>query len=86
MKKLGWEPSAAKVTKSYSRRLPALEWIYRETKIFAIKIDPLNLESQNKAKNIPGVLPSYQIKIWDKSVKGFPSYDRTNKQRLQLYV
>ena len=30
--KLAWEPSAAQVTKSYSRRLPALERFYRHTK------------------------------------------------------
>ena len=29
---LVWEPSAAKVTKSYSRRLPALERFYRALK------------------------------------------------------
>ena len=29
---LAWEPSAAKVTKSYSRRLPALERFYRALK------------------------------------------------------
>ena len=34
--KLAWEPSPAKVTKSYSRRLPALERFYRETK-FSLK-------------------------------------------------
>ena len=45
-----------------------------------MKVDPLNLETQNQAKNIPVVLPSSPIKIWDKSAKGFPSYDRTNKQ------
>ena len=30
---LAREPSAAQVTKSYSRRLPALERFYRETKL-----------------------------------------------------
>ena len=41
-------------------------------------------------KNIPVGLPSSPIKIWGKSVLGFLSYDRTNrqtdKQRLQLYI
>ena len=37
------EPSAAKVTKIYSRRLPALEQKYRETKFSLL----INLESQN---------------------------------------
>ena len=49
---LAWEHSVAKVTKSYSCRLPALERFYRETK-FDIWDYPLNLESQNQAKNIP---------------------------------
>ena len=40
----------------------------------------LNQESQSQAKNIPVVLPSSPIKIRGKSVKGFLSYDRTNKQ------
>ena len=34
-----------------------------KNKIFAIKFNPLNLESQNQAKNIPVVLPSSPIKI-----------------------
>ena len=38
----------------------------------------LNLKSL--AKNIPVVIPSSLIKILDKLVKGFPNYDRTNKQ------
>ena len=29
---VAWEPSAAQVTKSYSRRLTELEQFYRETK------------------------------------------------------
>ena len=48
--------------------------------IFVIKVDSLNLESQNQAKNISVDLPSSPIKIWGKSVKRFLSYDRTNKQ------
>ena len=43
-------------------------------------IDHLKLESQNQAKNVPGGLPSSPIKINGKSVQGFLSYDRTNKQ------
>ena len=40
---LVWEPSGAKLIKSYIRRLPPL---------FQIKIDPLNLESFKQSKNI----------------------------------
>ena len=48
--------------------------------IFCFQVDPLNLESQNQAKNITVGLPSALIKIWSKSVQWFLSYDRTNKQ------
>ena len=54
---LSWEPSATKVTQIYSRRLPAPERFYRE------KVDPLNLQSQNQAKNIPVGLSTSLIKI-----------------------
>ena len=50
-----------------------------------MKVDPRNLESQNKAKNIFVVFPSFPIKIWGKSVQGFPSFDRTNKQTNRDY-
>ena len=46
-----WKPSAAQITKSYFLRLPAFERFYRETEfslIKVIKVDPLNLESQNQ--------------------------------------
>ena len=36
--KLVWEPSVVKVTKSYSRRLPALERFYRETNFSPLKL------------------------------------------------
>ena len=35
--KLAWEPSAAKVTKSYSRRIPEIKRFYRETKFSPLK-------------------------------------------------
>ena len=60
---LAWEPSVARGTYSYSRLLP--------TQFFPIQVDPLHLESQNQAKNIPVVLQSFPMKIWDKSAKGF---------------
>ena len=41
---LAWEPSAAQVTKSFSRRLPPLERFSLETKYF--KVYSLTLESQ----------------------------------------
>ena len=45
---LAWEPSSAKVIKSYSRRLPHLNDFTGKLN-FPYKIDPLNLESQNQA-------------------------------------
>ena len=46
--KQAWKSSAAQVSKSYSLRLPAFERFYRETEFSLIKVDPLNLESQNQ--------------------------------------
>ena len=40
-----------------------------------MKVDPLNLESQNQAKNITVVLPNQQ-----------EVFDGTNKQRLHIYI
>ena len=37
-------------------------------KNFVVKVDPLNLESQNQANNITVGLPSSPIKIWGKLV------------------
>jgi len=68
---LAWEPSATQVTYNYSCRLPALRL--------------LNLESQNQAKNIPVALPRSPTKVWGKSVNGFLSYDRINKQTNRDY-
>ena len=44
---LVWEPSAAQVTKSYSRSLTALERFNWENKFL-----PLKSKSQNQARNI----------------------------------
>ena len=44
---------------------------------FSIKVNQLNLEIFNRAKNIPVGLQSSTIKILGKSVKGSTSYDRT---------
>ena len=59
--------------------------------IFAIKVDPLNLESQNRLRIFSWlILSSSPIKIYGKSVQGFLSYDQTkkqtDKQRSQLYA
>ena len=65
---LAWEPSAANVTKNYSRRLPALKRFYRENKFSLLNSTYLNLEPQNQATNIPVGLPSSPIKILGISV------------------
>ena len=80
-----WEPSVAQVTYSYSRRLLALGHKLRFEPFFTLKADLLNLESQNKAKNITVDLPSSQINIWGKSANRFQSDDRTNKQSNKDY-
>ena len=51
-----------------------------------LKVDILNLEFQNQAKNIPVVLPRSPIKIWGKSVQGLLSYDRTNIDYNFIYI
>ena len=48
--------------------------------IFLLKVNPLNLDSQTQAKYILVFLSSSPIEFWGKSVKGFLSYDGTNKQ------
>ena len=54
---------------------------------FRIKVDSLNLESQNQAKNISVVHPSSPIKIWDKSVtRGYwVMIGQTNRQTNKDY-
>ena len=65
---LAWEPSLAEVTHSNSRRLPALGRFYRETKFLQVKnILVVNSISQSKFEA-------------NRSVKGFMSYDRTNRK------
>jgi len=46
--KLAWEPSAAKVTESYSCRLPAIERLERETKLSLLKPTFSTLNLKNK--------------------------------------
>ena len=45
-----------------------------------VKSEHTNLESQNQVKSIPVLLRRSSIKLWGKSVQGFLSFDRTNKQ------
>ena len=87
---LDWETSAAKDTKSYFNPLPALERFSGKLN-FAFKVDALNLETINQAKNISTGLPSSPIKIWGKSVQEFLSYDlwadkKTGRQTKKLLL
>ena len=50
---------------------------------FALKINPLHLESHNQASNFSLALSSSPYQ--GQSVKGFMSYDRTNKQTNRDY-
>ena len=88
--KLAWKPSSAKVTK----RLGSLKLlliivllrrcitpaVYPHLNDFTgkLKVDPVNLKT--KLRTFPWVSWVPPIKIWSKSVQGFLSYDRTNKQ------
>ena len=45
-----------------------------------IVVNLYNLELLNLAKNIPVVLQSSTIKMWDKSVKGFMSNELRDKK------
>ena len=58
---LAWDPALPKFLIATPMRLTGLG---RYSAIFApIKVDPLNLKSQNQAKKIPVVLPCSPIKI-----------------------
>ena len=58
--------SVAQATHNYARRLPALGLKLRL--FFPIKVNPLNLESQNRFKNISVIS---RVPHQSKSVKGF---------------
>ena len=53
---------------------------YRETKLFALKINPLNSESRNQAKNIPVAVLSSQSKLEANLSRGFYVMIGKNKQ------
>ena len=84
---LAWELSVAKGTQSYFRRLPTLCRKLRFSLFFSFK-DPINLESQNQAKNIPVGLPSsnQNLSKIGQDVLKLLKNNLTNKHRLQLYI
>ena len=74
---LAWEPSAVKVIKSYSRRLPALERFHRETNFspfLTLKISKPSYEYSRGSPEFP------QSKFEVNRSGGFLSFDRTNRQ------
>ena len=50
---LAWEPSAAQVTQSYSRLLPALGRFYRKTKFLLLQSIHSTLNIKTKLKTLP---------------------------------
>ena len=68
---IAWELSAAKVTKSYSRRYPHLNDF---TGRLNFRYKTYNLKTKQKT------YAKFPIQIWGKSAQVFLSYDRTNKQ------
>ena len=74
-------------TQSYFRRLPTLCRKLRFSLFFSFK-DPINLESQNQAKNIPVGLPSsnQNLSKIGQDVLKLLKNNLTNKHRLQLYI
>ena len=80
---LTWEPSAAKVIKSYSDRLLALERFYRK-----LNSRYFSLEFLNQANNIIGSpeLSNQNLRQMGSRVPELWSNKQAVKQRLQLYI
>ena len=61
--------------------------VFSRKKIFAIKVDPLNLESQNQAKNIPIAAPRFPNQTLRQIGPGVPelwSDKQTNRQTAEI--
>ena len=52
--RLAWEPSVAQASHNYFHRLPDFG--------LKLRFDPLNLKSQNQAKNIPMGFPNQKMR------------------------
>ena len=88
---LAWEPSAAQVSHSYSRRLPALERFYRETKFLLLKSTHSTKNLKTKLRTFPLVSRVPQSKFETNRSRGCrvmieQTNKQTVKQRLQLYI
>ena len=55
---LAWEPGTAQANHTCSSRLPALGRKSRIQQFFPLKVDTLNVESGNKAQDIPVIIYS----------------------------
>ena len=78
-----WNKRECTLYSEDQRWTPSLPW----NKVFFIRVNLYNLELLNLATNIPVVLQSSTIKMWDKSFKGFMRTERhKNKQRLKLHI
>ena len=84
---LCWKKAFLSKTRLRTQRCPGYSWLLPPFTCVD-HVDPLHLESQNEAKNIPVVFPSSPIKFWGKHVKGFWVIfgNKKIKQRLQLYT
>ena len=79
--KLGWEPSASHVAKNYSRRLPALERFYRESKFSLLKSTHSTKNLKTKLRTFPFVSWVSQSKFWANRSRGFwVMIGQTNRQ------
>ena len=82
---LAQEPGAAKVTKSYFHRLPALKRFYRASKFSLLNSTYLTQNLKTKLRTFPSSSRIYSpIKIRGKLAMG--TNEQTNKQKLQLYM
>ena len=70
------------INKYMSEELYYKDYILAWKPSFNLELNSFHFEFLNQAKNIPVVLPSFQIKILTKLFMGFMRYDQTNKQRL----
>ena len=90
---LAWEPSAAKVTKSYYRRAvyPHLIDFYRETKYLLLMSTHSTWNLKTQLRTFPWLSWVFQSKFEANRSRGFwvmigQTNKQTDKQRLQLYI
>ena len=88
---LAWAFSSAKETKSNSRRLPALEWFYRETRFSLFKSTHSTKNLKTKLRTFPRVSRVTQVKFEANLSRGSwvmigQTNRQTDKKILQFYI